>query len=328
VPSVEPESAATISKEPDGSVWRASAESSSASSAPPLRVGTTTETCTGGMVFFAAMKVLMVVHQFPPQYMTGTELYAMDLGLSLIAAGHGCAVAKHGNRSATGLSGSADVLEALGVPIALSPEQAAEMIDRYGFGYLHAPAHHPAMRYAGPVRRSLGVRTVFNLLGPLTNPAGVRVHVNGIFARDRCELLARAHGALGSRRALVIHGTGGLDEFAPAGPTFVAELADGAVTTYEVRPADFGLQDSDPAGLAGGTPADNARVALEVLGGKGPEAARNAVVMTAAAALYASGAAPNLKVAAGRAVEVLAGGGALGVLEMLRKIAPRPTPAS
>src|SRR6185436_5468506 len=128
----------------------------------------------------------------------------------------------------------------------------------------------------------------------------------------------------GSRRALVIHGAGGLDEFAPAGATFVAELADGKVKTYEVHPADFGLSDSDPAGLAGGAPADNARIALEVLGGKGPEAARNAVVMTAAAALYASGVASDFKAAAGRATEALAGGGAMGVLETLRRIAPRP----
>jgi len=156
----------------------------------------------------------------------------------------------------------------------------------------------------------------------------VRVHVNGIFAPDRCELLAKAHGALGSRRALVIHGAGGLDEFAPAGATFVAELADGKVRTYQVKPADFGLEESDPAGLAGGSPDDNARVALEVLAGKGPEAARNAVVMTAAAALYTSGAAPDLKTAAGLAREVLAGGGAMGVLETLRKIAPRPPAAS
>ena len=136
----------------------------------------------------------------------------------------------------------------------------------------------------------------------------MRVHVNGIFARDRCELLAQAHGALGSRRALVVHGAGGLDEFAPAGATFVAELADGKVRTYEVSPADFGLEESDPAGLAGGAPADNARIALEVLNGKGPEAARNAVVMTAAAALYASGIAPDLQ-GGGRARDRGAGGG-------------------
>jgi len=163
-------------------------------------------------------------------------------------------------------------------------------------------------------------------LGPLTNPCGARFHVNGIFSRERCELLAQAHAALGSSRAMVVHGAGGLDEFAPAGATFVAELTDGKVRGYEVKPSDFGLDESDPAGLRGGLPADNARVALDVLAGKGPEAARNAVVMTAAAALYTSGDEKDRKAAAGRAREVLAGGGAMGVLQTLRKIAPRPTP--
>ena len=166
------------------------------------------------------------------------------------------------------------------------------------------------------------------MLGPLTNPCGVRMHVNGVFARERVELLARAHDALGSQRALVVHGAGGLDEFAPAGATFVAELADGKVTTRELRPADFGLADSDPAGLAGGTPADNARIALDVLRGSGPEAARSAVLMTAGAALYVSGAAPGLRAATEKAASVLAAGGALGVLEILRRIAPRTTPSS
>ena len=247
---------------------------------------------------------------------------------AFVVAATGIAVPKHGNRAQSSQSGAHDVIEALGLNPASPPELSLRCLEEAKLAFLFAPAHHAATKHAVGPRKELGFRTFFNLLGPLTNPAGVQVHVNGIFARDRCELLARAHGALGSRRALVIHGTGGLDEFAPAGPTFVAELADGAVTTYEVRPADFGLADSDPAGLAGGTPADNARVALEVLNGKGPEAARSAVVMTAAAALYASGAAPNLKVAAGRAAEVLAGGGAMGVLETLRKIAPRPTPPS
>jgi len=247
---------------------------------------------------------------------------------AFVVAATGIAVPKHGNRAQSSQSGAHDVIEALGLNPSAPPELSVRCLEEAKLAFLFAPAHHAATKHAVGPRKELGFRTFFNLLGPLTNPASVRVHVNGIFARDRCELLAKAHGALGSRRALVIHGTGGLDEFAPAGPTFVAELADGAVKTYELSPADFGLPDSDPAGLAGGTPADNARVALEVLGGKGPEAARNAVVMTAAAALYASGAAPNLKVAAGRATEVLAAGGALGVLETLRKIAPRPTPPS
>jgi anthranilate phosphoribosyltransferase len=174
----------------------------------------------------------------------------------------------------------------------------------------------------------VGFRTLFNLLGPLTNPAGVRLHVNGIFSRERCELLAKAHLALGSRRALVVHGAGGLDEFAPTGTTFAAELVDGAVRTRVLRPADFGLDESDPAGLAGGTPTDNARIALEVLGGAGPAAARNASLMTAGAALLVAGAASDLTAATARAREVLDGGGARGVLETLRRLTPRPAPAS
>ena len=247
---------------------------------------------------------------------------------AFVVAGAGVAVPKHGNRAQSSRSGAHDVIEALGLNPATSPELSVRCLEEAKLAFLFAPAHHAATKHVVGPRKEVGFRTLFNLLGPLTNPAGVRVHVNGIFARERCELLAKAHGELGSRRALVIHGAGGLDEFAPRGATFVAELADGKVNTYEISPSDFGLKESDPAGLAGGAPDDNARVALEVLGGKGPEAARNAVVMTAAAALYTSGAAPDLKTAAGRAAEVLAGGGAMGVLETLRKIAPRPAPAS
>jgi anthranilate phosphoribosyltransferase len=153
------------------------------------------------------------------------------------------------------------------------------------------------------------------------------LHVNGIFSRDRAELLAQAHGALGSRRAMVVHGAGGLDEFAPAGSTFVAQLEDGKVRGYELTPSAFGLDESDPAGLAGGTPDENARIALDVLAGGGPLAARNAVLMTAGAAIYVAGVAPDLKAATARAREVLTGGGATAVLETLRRIAPRPTQA-
>jgi anthranilate phosphoribosyltransferase len=247
---------------------------------------------------------------------------------AFVVAGAGVAVPKHGNRAQSSQSGAHDVIEALGLHPATPPELSLRCLQEAKLAFLFAPAHHAATKHVVGPRKEVGFRTLFNLLGPLTNPAGVRVHVNGIFAKDRCELLARAHGALGARRALVIHGAGGLDEFAPAGATFVAELTDGKVTTYEVSPSDFGLKESDPAGLAGGTPADNARIALEVLGGKGPDAARNAVLMTAAAALYTTGAAADLKTAAGRAAEVLAGGGAMGVLEMLRRIAPRPTSPS
>jgi anthranilate phosphoribosyltransferase len=248
---------------------------------------------------------------------------------AFVVAAAGVPVPKHGNRAQTSQAGAHDVIEALGLDPAPAPALSARCLREAKLAFLFAPAHHAATKHAVGPRKELGFRTVFNLLGPLTNPCGVRMHVNGIFARERCELLARAHGALGSRRALVVHGAGGLDEFAPAGATFVAELDDGGkVTTRELRPADFGLQESDPAGLAGGTPADNARVALDVLGGSGPAAARNAVLMTAGAALYVSGAAPGLRAATEKAAAALDGGGGLGVLETLRRIAPRATASS
>jgi anthranilate phosphoribosyltransferase len=247
---------------------------------------------------------------------------------AFIVAAAGVAVPKHGNRALTSQAGAHDVIEALGLDPAPAPALSARCLREAKLAFLFAPAHHAATKHVAGPRKELGFRSVFNMLGPLTNPCGVRMHVNGVFARERVELLALAHGALGSQRALVVHGAGGLDEFAPAGATFVAELADGKVTTRELRPADFGLADSDPAGLAGGTPADNARVALDVLRGGGPEAARSAVLMTAGAALYVSGAAPGLRAATEKAAAVLAGGGALGVLETLRRIAPRTTPSS
>jgi anthranilate phosphoribosyltransferase len=245
---------------------------------------------------------------------------------AFIVAGAGVVVAKHGNRAQSSQSGSHDVIEALGLDPAPGPALAARCLREAKLAFLFAPAHHAATRHAAGPRKEVGLRTFFNLLGPLTNPCGARFHVNGIFSRERCELLARAHAALGSRRALVVHGAGALDEFAPAGATFVAELDEGAVRSYELRPADFGLEESDPAGLRGGTPADNARLALDILGGGGPEAARNASLMTAAAALYVTGAAVDLRAATAAARATL-GGGALGVLEALRRIAPRSAPA-
>jgi anthranilate phosphoribosyltransferase len=247
---------------------------------------------------------------------------------AFVTAAAGVVVAKHGNRAQSSQSGAHDVIEALGLHPSPGPELSVRCLREARLAFLFAPAHHAATKHAVGPRKEVGFRTLFNLLGPLTNPAGVRLHVNGIFSRERAELLAQAHGALGSKRAMVVHGAGGLDEFAPAGRTFVAELADGKVRSYELGPSDFGLPESDPAGLAGGTPADNARIALEVLGGGGPPAARNAVLMTAAAAIHVAGSAPDLRAAATRAGEALAGGGAMGVLETLRRIAPRPAPAS
>jgi anthranilate phosphoribosyltransferase len=244
---------------------------------------------------------------------------------SFIVAGCGVVVAKHGNRAQSSRSGSHDVLEALGLDAAPSPDVAARCLREAKLAFLFAPAHHGATKHAAGPRKELGVRTIFNLLGPLTNPGGARYHVNGVFAKDRCELLARAHGVLGSQRALVIHGAPGLDEFAPTGTTHVAELKDGAVRSYEVTPADFGLPPSDPIGLLGGSPEFNALVINEVLYGVPQhEAVRTVALMTAAAALYVVGEAADLRAGAQRAAAALSSGAARAVLDSLRELTPHP----
>jgi anthranilate phosphoribosyltransferase len=240
---------------------------------------------------------------------------------SFIVAGCGVPVAKHGNRAMSSRSGSHDAIEALGIDPAPGPELAARCLHEARVCFLFAPAYHAATKHAVGPRREVGFRTFFNLLGPLTNPAEVRHHVNGVFTAERCEFLARAHGQLGSTRALVVHGAGNLDELAPRGATQVAELRDGAVKRYELTPADFGLDEADPAGLRGGDPATNARLVIEVLRGE-KGASRTVALMTAAAALYVTGHAPDLKAGRARAEEALDGGRALEVLETLRRLAP------
>jgi anthranilate phosphoribosyltransferase len=241
---------------------------------------------------------------------------------SFIVAGAGVVVAKHGNRAQSSRSGSHDVIEALGLSPSLTPEEAARCLREAKLAFLFAPAHHAATKHVAGPRKELGIRTLFNMLGPLTNPCGARHHVNGIFSRERCDLLARAHGVLGSERAFVVHGAGGLDEMAPSGNTHVAELKDGAVRTYDVSPADFGLPPTDPAGLLGGEPDFNASIITEVLHGVMHEAVRNAALMTAAAALYVGGEVPDLRTGQQRAAAVLASGAARGVLETLRQLVP------
>jgi anthranilate phosphoribosyltransferase len=243
---------------------------------------------------------------------------------SFIVAGCGVPVAKHGNRAQSSRSGSHDVLEALGLDPAPTPEVAARCLREAKLAFLFAPSYHSATKHVGGPRKELGLRTIFNLLGPLTNPCGARFHVNGVFARDRCELLARAHGVLGSSRALVLHGAAGLDEFAPLGETHVAELKDGVVRTYDVTPADFGLPPSDPVGLLGGSPEFNALVLNEVLYGVPQhEAVRTVALMTAGAALYVVGEAGDFRAGAQRAAAALSSGAARAVLETLKGLTPR-----
>jgi anthranilate phosphoribosyltransferase len=244
---------------------------------------------------------------------------------ALILAACGVKVAKHGNRALSSRSGSHDVLEALGVDPAPGPDLVRRCLAEIGLCFMFAPVYHSATKNVAGPRREVGFRTLFNLLGPMTNPAGARYHVNGVFARERCEFLARAHMQMGSRRAMVVHGSGGLDEFSPAGPTFVAELVDGKVRSFEVSPADFGLAEASLDGLKGGEPALNAHMLVETLNGK-PGASRVAALMTAAAGLVVTGIAPNFGKGATLAVAALDSGKAMSVLERMRLLAPSPMP--
>jgi anthranilate phosphoribosyltransferase len=242
---------------------------------------------------------------------------------AFILAAAGVKVAKHGNRALSSRSGSHDVIEALGIDPAPGPELAKRCLAELGICFMFAPVFHTATKNVAGPRREVGFRTLFNLLGPMTNPAGTRHHVNGVFARDRCEFLARAHARLGSLRAMVVHGAGGLDEFSPEGPTFVAELADRQVRCYELRPIDFGLQAASADGLKGGEPAQNAAMLLGSLRGAGG-ASRVAALMTAAAGMVVAGAAPDLLEGARLAAQALDSGKAMAVLERLRTLAPAP----
>src|SRR5436190_286806 len=203
---------------------------------------------------------------------------------ALVAAAAGAGVAKHGNRAVSSRSGSADVLEALGFSLELSPERIERSIDELGFGFLFAPAHHPAMRHAAPVRQELATRTVFNVLGPLTNPAGARAQVVGVFAAELVPTIAEVLAQLGSQRAFVVHGAAGIDELSPAGPNFVAEVDDGRVTQRMIDPIELGVQRCAPEELRGGTAGENAAAIRRVFEG-GDGGARDAILLNAAGAI-------------------------------------------
>jgi anthranilate phosphoribosyltransferase len=256
----------------------------------------------------------------------GRQTFNVSTTAALIAAGAGCAVAKHGNRSAPGLSGSADVLEALGVRIDLAPGAVARCIEEVGFGFMFAPAHHGATRFVVPVRKELAVRTIFNLLGPLTNPAGATRQVIGVSDPAFLEIIGGALARLGARKALVVSSADGLDELSTAGTTRVVEVdGGGALRRYDVTPEEVGLSRAEYADVAGGPPDANAETTRRILAGE-PGPARDIAVLNAGAAIYAAGRAPDLPAgvrAAETAIDSGGAGEALGRLVALTgKLAP------
>ena len=243
--------------------------------------------------------------------------FNISTAAAFVAAGAGLKVAKHNNRAMTSQCGSADVLEALGMKIELNANQVKECIERVGIGFMFAPLFHPSMKFAAAPRRELGVRTVFNILGPLTNPALADSQVLGVASADLGEKMVQVLQRLGSKRALVVHGLNGMDEITVSGKSRVWELGDGEINVYEIAPKDFGIDESNIETLVGGTSADNAKILRSVLEGeKGPR--RDAVVMNAAAGIAlgrdAKGV-PALKEAAVMAIEAIDSGQALEKLD-------------
>lgn len=247
----------------------------------------------------------------------------LSTAAAFIVAGAGVPVAKHGNRSYTSRSGSADVLEALGIDISIGPEKAVRVLRSSGLVFLFAPTYHPAMRHLAAVRKELGVPTIMNLLGPLVNPARVHRQVIGVADRSRAPLLAEALARLGTRHALVLHGAVGMDEISPTGCTYVWEVAEGNIRTSELNPARYGLECDDLGGLAGGDPSDNAARIEMLLSSGGNAAVRCAALLNASAALYVSGNQWSFEDSVSRARSSLESGAAASVLTRLRAAAPR-----
>jgi anthranilate phosphoribosyltransferase len=243
-------------------------------------------------------------------------IFNVSTAVAFVAAGAGVRVAKHGNRSISSKSGSADVLEALGISMEISPARAGEAIAEVGIGFLFAPAVHKAVRHAMTARQKIATRTVFNLLGPLTNPAGATAQLAGVFPESAVAKIAHALAELGVARAFVVHGLDGLDEISLSVETLVAEVKAGAVRTYRVQPEDFGLHIEPREALLGGDAQTNARILRAVLGGE-RSAKRNLVIANASAALVAAGAAPDFREGARVAAQAIDSGAALAKLDAL-----------
>jgi anthranilate phosphoribosyltransferase len=249
--------------------------------------------------------------------------FNISTAAAFIAAAAGLVIAKHGNRAMSGSVGGADVLEALGVRIDTAPEQVAACLEEVGMGFLFAQLFHPAMRHVAAPRREIGVRTVFNLLGPLTNPAGAKAQLLGVFSREWVEPVAHALGRLGGRRALVVHGEDGLDELSLTAPSLVAELRDGAVHTYRFDPDSVGLRRCQANDLAGGDAVHNAQIIRAVLAGRASAAQMDIALLNAAAVLYVGGAADSIAAALPLARAAVDNGAAAGKLQALVEFTTR-----
>ena len=251
----------------------------------------------------------------------GRQTFNISTTAALIAAGAGCAVAKHGNRTATGLSGSADVLEALGAEFELSPEDEASLIDEVGFGFMFAPAHHGATRYVAPVRKALGVPTIFNLLGPLTNPASARRQLIGVPQPAAIALVAGALSRLGTDHALIVSSEDGLDEISTSGPTHVAEIREDQIEHYVLTPGQFGIEPGSDEEISGGGPEINAQIIGEIFSGAGGPR-RDIAALNAGAAIYVAGRAGSIAEGLEQALEAIDSGAAAQTLaDYLRRSA-------
>ena len=246
----------------------------------------------------------------------GARTINISTAAALVAAAAGAGVAKHGNRAVSSACGSADVLEALGFDLDLTAERVAQSIDELGFGFLFAPNHHPAMRHAAPVRSELAARTVFNVLGPLTNPAGARAQVVGVYAPELVRTIAEVLAQLGATRAFVVHGAGGIDELSPSGPNFVCEVVNGDIRARNIDPLEFGLPRCDPAELRGGSPEENAAAIRGVFAGE-DGGRRSAILLNAAGAIAAGGHADDLREGLELAREAVDSGAAAARLDAL-----------
>ena len=251
----------------------------------------------------------------------GDEAFTFNISTTsaIVAAAAGCKVAKHGNRSVSSKSGAADVLEALGVKIDVAPERSTQLLKDIQICFLFAQNYHIAMKYVGPIRKELGIRTVFNILGPLSNPAGANMELMGVYDESLVEPLARVMANLGVVRGMVVYGQDKLDEISMCAPTTVCEIKDGTFTSYEITPEQFGYERCEKGVLTGGTPQENAQITLDIISGKELGAKRNAVCLNAGAAIYLAGKADSIEAGVRKAEQIIDEGLALKKLEQFKE---------